>query len=133
MTSRKVHFILLPFENCGVLLMGDFNTPSTSGEYERLIGTFQARDLYIEHIANTNEKEEPTFDGSRNSLILEARMSHRIDFIFALDKFVCTSEPKDVITFMKLKAVSFSIGVQPRGEELSDHWPLITQVVPKDE
>lgn len=75
-------------ENCAVMLMGDFNTKSTTGEYTHLVNLFGMRDLYKEQIEKTGETEKPTFGCGENSLICEPK-SHerRIDYIFALDSY----------------------------------------------
>ena len=47
----------------------------------------------------------------------------RIDYIFAVDVI-------DGRRFLPLKCVSSTILVQPPGEELSDHYPLVVEVLP---
>jgi endonuclease/exonuclease/phosphatase family metal-dependent hydrolase len=70
------------------MLMGDFNTKSTTGEYSHLVNLFSMRDLYKEHINKTGELERATFDCGSNSLICEPKgHERRIDYIFALDSY----------------------------------------------
>jgi endonuclease/exonuclease/phosphatase family metal-dependent hydrolase len=56
-------------KNCGVLLNGDFNSGADSRNYEFLIETFGARDLYREYCRKNKVKEELSFDSSENAMI----------------------------------------------------------------
>lgn len=113
------------FENCGVLLMGDFNISSSSKEKKYLMEFLKVRDLYEEYINKNGISEEYTYDNN-NSLFTFGE-SRRIDYIFSLDKNFINNK-----SFMKFQIISFDIIKQSTNLELSDHWPLIIQLLPND-
>jgi len=115
------------FENCSVILVGDFNIPSISSEYQKMFDIIKGRDLYKEYFTKFQKEEECTFDGGENSLIVHSYKA-RIDYIFSFDSFSLSNEE---IKFMPLIVHDFKIATQPKGEELSDHWPLVIQVSPQ--
>jgi endonuclease/exonuclease/phosphatase family metal-dependent hydrolase len=122
------------YKDCGVILLGDFNTSSHSREYERFMELYGMRDLYAEHLKNKTLTEEPTYDSDNNSLVMW-QSKQRIDYIFSFDSFdfqQCTEKSNQKISLMPLQASDFKIETQPKGEELSDHWALVTSIVPQN-
>jgi len=124
----------LSYENCGVILLGDFNTSSRSGEYDRFMELYGMRDLYAEHIKTKKRSEEPTYDSDQNSLVTW-KSNARIDYIFSFDSFAfqsCTNQSNEKISLMPLQVSDFNIETQPKGAELSDHWALVTSIAPQE-
>lgn len=100
----------------GVLVVGDFNIKADSEEYwQMLIKNDGWRDFFKGENQHTYALE--------NSLVSYPAACGRIDYIFGIDHF----GPK---VFMKLEAVSRSVGKEDAGMESSDHYPLIVELLP---
>jgi len=101
-------------------------------EYDELVGLFNARDLQREYFAKKSLAEQCTYE-LNNSLYTPLKTqsgSRRIDYILAMDNFEWNvSQP---ISFMQLHCERFVVETQAPGEELSDHWPQVVDLIPKD-
>jgi len=128
--------------NTGVLVLGDFNVKfHETKEYESLFMSRCWKDLMMP----TSSKETvPCIEDKKGcrkeaDTELKTHQQHtyaeqnqlaccpedygRIDYIFSVDVI-------DGRNFLPLKCVSSHILLQPPGEELSDHYPLIVEVIP---
>ena len=143
----------------GVLLVGDFNIKANSMEYhETFLPLCLQRqdddchdgwnDFFRDDKDNTNEEEE-TY-ARTNSLAVCPEEYGRIDYIFGISKFTTKSTIPETTTpmqrgdenineevrnqhlyFLPLKCQHKRKLKQPRGQELSDHYPLLIELVPK--
>lgn len=84
---------------------------------------FDCRDLCCELALNENVSGkcmESTYEYGRNSLCMYD--SRRLDYILAIDRV-------DNLEFRKVVCKKFQVMKQARGEELSDHWPVVAELV----
>ena len=101
----------------GVLVVGDFNIKAGSEEYEKVLLSQGWRDIFGGETQQTYSLE--------NSLVSIPADSGRIDYIFEISRF-------KKYEFLPLVFLSKSIEKQPYGQELSDHFPLALELIPKD-
>ncbi|KAJ3079383.1 hypothetical protein HK102_003823 [Quaeritorhiza haematococci] len=150
-----------PLARVGVVMVGDFNMVAGGDMYKDvLMGMFDdgAKEFAHTQTSVTNAEEEckktdqttlvdychalhgdkahdmATYD--RNNSIVEVPGNFgRIDYVLGVHGFSIkdpiTGDKKWIRT-MPLKCVSFEVLKQPRGEEMSDHWPVIAQLVPSN-
>jgi endonuclease/exonuclease/phosphatase family metal-dependent hydrolase len=140
---------LIDVEDCKktcILVVGDFNVKfHETKEYESLFMSRCWKDLMATTTTTTvpsikdkkgcakDDDTDNTHDpyphqqqhtyAEQNQLACCPEDYGRIDYIFAVDVI-------DGRTFLPLKCVSSTILVQPPGEELSDHYPLVVEVIP---
>ncbi|PRP81105.1 hypothetical protein PROFUN_01939 [Planoprotostelium fungivorum] len=113
---------------CGVLIVGDFNIPSSwKEERQLLLDRLNARDLYSEHITQCSLEEDFTYesDNSYFTKLVETKTSRRIDYVLAVDSV-------DDKKMLPLSVHGWDIEKQERGREVSDHWAQIIQVMPQE-
>ena len=75
--------------------------------------------------ANEIDGECHTYDAEHNALVSIPEDSGRIDYVFGVTQLGCYS-------FLPLTCLTPSIVKHPRGQELSDHYPLVLQLLPSD-
>ena len=123
--------------NTGVLVLGDFNVKfHETKEYESLFMSRCWKDLMMMPTKTTTVASKDDDTGikpqdphqqhtyaEQNQLACCPEDYGRIDYIFSVDVI-------DGRTFLPLKCVSSRILIQPPGEELSDHYPLVVEVIP---
>lgn len=118
------HVSSIGSQNIGVLLMGDFNIPSTSEEYNFLRETLGGpSDLYLDHIKKTGKQEQWTYERS-NPLFTSIHGDMRIDYVFAFDSVAG-------VPAMQLDCPQLEIVKQKEEELLSDHWPQVMTLQPR--
>lgn len=116
----------------------------TTDGYDNLLSMFGPhiilRDLYrdkqmwvdplLENIFNSLKLYDYTYDGHANSYVnpKTVRDSSRMDYIFVADAI--PSLANDIISVLKLKCLDCKILTQPKGEEISDHYPVVASLVP---
>lgn len=99
----------------GVLVLGDFNIKALSDEYHQTQKQHEWTDYFLGVDQHTYAQE--------NSLALSASDWGRIDYIFGVHRF-------GKYTFLPLTCLENSIPIPDVGQELSDHYPLVVQLVP---
>jgi len=123
----------------GVILVGDWNIPAHHQLYKshllKLMGdeTEPMIDYYTKHHQMEDDKDH-TYD-VKNSLVTVKWAKGRIDYVFGINslnnKLVQQSEEDNNREFnyklVPLNCLSYDIIRQPRGEEMTDHWPIITK------
>ncbi|KAG4086192.1 hypothetical protein H8356DRAFT_1736268 [Neocallimastix lanati (nom. inval.)] len=123
----------------GVILVGDWNIPAHHQLYKshllKLLGedTEPMVDFYTHHYDMEDDKDH-TYD-VKNSLVTVKWAKGRIDYIFGLNslnkKLVEQSEEDNNREFnyklVPLKCLKYDIIRQERGEEMTDHWPIIAK------
>lgn len=121
-----------------VLLVGDFNFAPDSACCRLLKSSLKLRDLYAgrwskpdetsvgfdagsDRVSLPEESIDATYDYRTNGLAMYANCG-RIDQQFAVDGLY----PGDgrSVTFARLDCIHAEIMRQPKGSELSDHWPV---------
>lgn len=129
-------------KDVGVILVGDFNVAPGSPSLRILLTALQLRDLYAERqngvepiSQNAAERAfqqgpgaaslpdgsaDTTYDSKTNGLAMWTT-STRIDLQFAIDGLYDDRQVK----FQRIECVRADILRQPRGQELSDHWPVL--------
>mmetsp|Transcript_1024 Transcript_1024/g.2987 ORF Transcript_1024/g.2987 Transcript_1024/m.2987 type:complete len:339 (-) Transcript_1024:483-1499(-) len=134
----------------GVLVVGDFNVKAGSNEYDDLFAGDEGDNRkWVDLFASDQRKSsgvenEPNENGMarlvgaesakhgtddhtyciRNSLVSYPKDCGRIDYAFTLERF-------ERHRLLALDCVHAEIERQQRGEELSDHYPLIFQLIPR--
>jgi len=122
-----------------VVLVGDWNIPAHHQLYKshllKLLGddTEPMIDFYTKHFDMEDDKNH-TYD-VKNPLVTVKWAKGRIDYIFGLNslnkKLVEQSEENNNKEFnykiVPLKCLEYDIIRQERGEELSDHWPILAK------
>ena len=127
----------------GVLLLGDFNIKASSVEYQQLLQRkewkdfFQGMEQYTYAESNSLVPCSNLFESNTNSKennhkidsIEDANSGReedygRIDFIFGVARLGKRN-------FLPLQCLSRSIEIQDEGQELSDHYPLVLELVPE--
>jgi hypothetical protein len=103
------------WSSTGVLVMGDFNIKASSDEYQQTLKRHEWTDYFLGVEQHTYAKE--------NSLAFSASAWGRIDYIFGVHRF-------GKYTFLPLLCLEKSIPIPDVGQELSDHYPLVVQLVP---
>jgi endonuclease/exonuclease/phosphatase family metal-dependent hydrolase len=102
----------------GVLVVGDFNIKADSEEYHKVLLKQQGwRDYCLGETQQTYALE--------NSLVSSPEDCGRIDYIFGVSRF-------GKYQFLPLECLSTSIEKQPHGQELSDHYPLVVEMIPRN-
>jgi hypothetical protein len=123
----------------GVILVGDWNIPAHHQLYQshllKLLGedTEPLVDFYTQHYDLEDDKDH-TYD-VKNSLVTVKWAKGRIDYIFGLNslnkKLIEQSEENNSREFnyklVPLKCHKYDIIRQKRGEEMTDHWPIIAK------
>ena len=94
-------------------------------EYKKILEMFNARDLFLEF--HSPEEEITSLDSA--NYYCYVRWKGRIDYVFAIDHFFDENQ-KNEIQFFKLKSVSCDIVQQEYKKEFSDHYPVLTKIVP---
>jgi hypothetical protein len=98
-----------------VLVVGDFNIKASSSEYDEMHQR-EWHDFFLDEIQDTYAHE--------NLLVSYTEDCGRIDYVFGVYKL-------GKYTFLPLECLSRTIQKQPKGEEFSDHYPLVMQLIPK--
>jgi len=114
-------WVKFDFTQCAVLLVGDFNMPSNGEKYVQLVEMLELKDLHKEFFENIGHQEMATHGGSNS--FCPGWPARRIDYIFSVERF-------EDFNFLKVRCQHFKIERQPKGQELSDHWPQIASIVP---
>eukprot|EP01098_Paradermamoeba_levis_P009219 TRINITY_DN3827_c0_g1_i1.p1 TRINITY_DN3827_c0_g1~~TRINITY_DN3827_c0_g1_i1.p1 ORF type:complete len:349 (-),score=54.44 TRINITY_DN3827_c0_g1_i1:151-1197(-) len=135
------------WSSCACVLVGDLNINADSEQHQHVLQTFGgARDLYKELHPDCSQT---TYD-DKNSLTIHKDDCGRIDHIIAIDQVPAppTSSPSspspppspsssstpsstgEMKQFLKLKCLKIEVETQPAGEELSDHWPVVSYLIP---
>jgi len=123
----------------GVILVGDWNIPAHHQLYKshllKLLGEDSEPmvDFYTHHYDMEDDKDH-TYD-VKNSLVTVKWAKGRIDYIFGLNslnkKLIEKSEEDNNREFnyklVPLKCLKYDIIRQERGEEMTDHWPIIAK------
>jgi endonuclease/exonuclease/phosphatase family metal-dependent hydrolase len=107
----------------GVLVVGDFNIKAGSEEYHNVLMKQEGcwKDYYLDDLEP--QQQQDTY-ALQNSLVSIPEDSGRIDYIFGIERF-------RNYQFLPLQCLSKSIQVQPQGQELSDHYPLVVELIPR--
>ena len=115
----------------GVLLLGDFNIKASTFEYQQLLQRKEWNDFFegvTQHTydeSNTLVSPAHTGSNNRDGPHVENDGDYgRIDFIFGISRL-------GKHRFLPLKCLSRSIETQGKGQELSDHYPLVVQLIPE--
>ena len=109
-------------ENChdwsrtAVLVVGDFNIKADSEEYHQIM---QEQKVWKDYFRGESQHTYAL----ENSLVSYSKDCGRIDYIFGIDEF-------GTHRFQSLKCISKSIQLQPNSQEMSDHYPLVVELVP---
>jgi len=123
----------------GVILVGDWNIPAHHQLYKshlvKLLGEDSEPliDFYTSHYDMEDNKDH-TYD-VKNSLVTVKWAKGRIDYIFGLNslnkKLVEQSEEDNYREFnykvVPLQCLKYDIIRQERGEEMTDHWPILAK------
>lgn len=140
------------WSHTAVLVVGDFNIKAGSKEYwetlefveSRLASTTSNGDNawkdFFASVDDTdiNDEDQHTY-ALQNSLALDQNAYGRIDYIFGIQRFgkppkaiesTPQKEAESSRTFMPLNVVSRLIRQEPIGEESSDHYALVLEVIP---
>eukprot|EP00539_Tryblionella_compressa_P003177 CAMPEP_0178747280 /NCGR_PEP_ID=MMETSP0744-20121128/8237_1 /TAXON_ID=913974 /ORGANISM="Nitzschia punctata, Strain CCMP561" /LENGTH=291 /DNA_ID=CAMNT_0020400505 /DNA_START=246 /DNA_END=1121 /DNA_ORIENTATION=- len=105
------------WSNTGVIALGDFNIKADSAEYEETLMSNQGWiDYFQDELGQTYATD--------NSLANYPEDCGRIDYIFGVERYGTSHR------FLPLKAVSRSIRKEPVGEESSDHYALLLDLLP---
>ncbi|OUM59649.1 hypothetical protein PIROE2DRAFT_14766, partial [Piromyces sp. E2] len=118
---------------------GDWNIPAHHQLYKshliKLLGeeTEPMVDFYTKHYQMEDDKDH-TYD-VKNSLVTVKWAKGRIDYIFGLNslnkKLIKQSEEKNSREFnyelVPLQCLEYNIIRQEKGEEMTDHWPIIAK------
>lgn len=114
----------------GVLVVGDFNIKADTEEYRTLLTNRGWKDCMA--IASSKEissknivQDDHTYDQS-NALVSFPEDCGRIDYMFMIDSV----EEK---AFLPLHCLTCHTCRQAHGDELSDHYPIVAQIVPSPE
>jgi endonuclease/exonuclease/phosphatase family metal-dependent hydrolase len=99
----------------GVLVMGDLNIKADSEEYGKVLMKQGWKDFFA-------RESQHTYAG-QNSLVCYQDDCGRLDYIFGVEQF-------GNYQFLRLECLSRAIVKHPFGEELSDHYPLVVELVP---
>lgn len=115
----------------GVLVVGDFNVKaSETKEYQDLFVSREWRDFLYEN-DNRDGSGLQTY-ALRNSLVRHPEDCGRIDYIFGVDSV--NNESGNVsYKFLPLKSSRSTVIRHPDGEELSDHYPVLVELLPETE
>lgn len=136
----------------GVLVVGDFNVKAGSIEYNEILMP-SASDRasmdngscdWIDYFSIEDEKPDDVDQHTyalQNSLVEYNDDCGRIDYIFGIQSFTPGSksieqigasrkEEKGTRMFLPLKVVSRSIRKDPVGDECSDHYALVLELIP---
>lgn len=110
-------------------MIGDFNVPTDSEQYKKVHELFggpqHANDLYGDYIKRTGAKEEATYDGKENSLVVWKGVSARVEFCWNLRQI-----PGNGFKLRPLVCQKAEVVKQEMGKELSDHWQHVYTVLP---
>lgn len=139
--------------NTAVLVVGDFNIKAGSTEYwktleflESMSGLTNSNDSnpWKDYFTSPDESDEDNTAqhtyALQNSLAVYPDDCGRIDYMFGIQRFGKTPKAienasqqtqKHFRTFMSLNMVSRSIRKEPIGDESSDHYALVLEVVPE--
>jgi hypothetical protein len=116
----------------GVLVIGDFNVKAHNvEEYTSLFMSRGWNDLLAmvvignDRVNGCTDQKAHTY-AEQNQLACCPEDYGRIDYIFSVDEI-------NGKKFLPLKCVSSAILMQPPGEELSDHYPLVVEVIPDND
>lgn len=115
------------WSSTGVMVVGDFNVKADTEEYETLFRNRGWKDCMAivsskETLSNDIVREEQTY-ASSNSLVSFPEDCGRIDYMFMVDAL----EARD---FLPLQCLTCHTCRQPHGNELSDHYPIVAQIIP---
>eukprot|EP00533_Pseudo-nitzschia_delicatissima_P006868 CAMPEP_0116081928 /NCGR_PEP_ID=MMETSP0327-20121206/2463_1 /TAXON_ID=44447 /ORGANISM="Pseudo-nitzschia delicatissima, Strain B596" /LENGTH=390 /DNA_ID=CAMNT_0003572705 /DNA_START=216 /DNA_END=1388 /DNA_ORIENTATION=+ len=134
----------------GVLVVGDFNIKAGSKEYWETLEYVKSTskpsigfDGWKDYFYLSGESEEESEDqhtyALQNSMVKYPNDCGRIDYIFGIQSFgkplesgdsTSQQQPQYHRVFMPLSVVSRSIRKEPIGDESSDHYALILEVIP---
>ena len=139
--------------NTAVLVVGDFNIKAGSTEYwetleflESMSGSTNSNDSnpWKDYFTSPDESNEDNTAqhtyAFQNSLAVYPDDYGRIDYMFGIQRFgkppkaienASQQTEKYFRTFMSLNMVSRSIRKEPIGDESSDHYALVLEVVPE--
>lgn len=121
------------WNSTGVLIVGDFNIQAGTHEYHDVLVSDQetgwiVRDLFWEEGETPESSLHQHTYAWKNSLAMYPDDCGRIDYMLAVDQF--STNDNRCYNFMPLKAVGKCIREEPVGEESSDHYALIVDLVP---
>lgn len=139
------------WSHTAVLVVGDFNIKAGSKEYWETLEFVESRlasttsnvdnawkDCFATNDSDFDDEDQHTY-ALQNSLALDQNAYGRIDYIFGIQRFgkppkaiesTPQKEAKSSRTFMPLNVVSRLIRQEPIGEESSDHYALVLEVIP---
>ncbi len=110
----------------GVLVVGDFNVKAETEEYQALFVSRSWKDLVAMAKENNEEDDkqtEMTTYDKDNSLVSCSEDHGRIDYVFGIEEM-------DSKEFLSLRCQAVHVVRQSNGEELSDHYPIVVQIIP---
>jgi exonuclease III len=81
-----------------------------------------ARDMHFEFASSLRRDPELTYNQAENSLVKWDSAS-RIDIGWAFDSF-------DGVELLKLRVANVTVHKQNRDTPMSDHWPVVFEVIP---
>jgi endonuclease/exonuclease/phosphatase family metal-dependent hydrolase len=144
MHTEELYPLGFEWDNCGVLLVGTFNTsyykPDRSGramEYHKLMNDFApragaTRDFFIEK--NPDQPRAKTYDFIHNQYVIgnDETNCGRVDYILGLNSIPRGNGMRT--NCMQLEAVSFDIirpdCERPPRQECSDHFAVVAEIQP---
>jgi len=120
--ESTINSLDVDWSRTGVLILGDFNIVANSDEYKKLPREW--KDLFDDHDQSRERQADHFTYSQQNHWASSSDDFGRIDYIFSVQEFRGRH-------FLPLECTTRSLEKQSPGEEFSDHYPLMIELLPK--